>query len=121
MKNKMMLFLFALTLSTVSAGEPRGADPLDANPWFEQGNLFSLKVVPKDRSLQVFVVGHEVHSYRPEELEVEAYVMSEGERSALPVEKKNGSFLITPPDESSKVRLKMRHLEEQEEIELRRK
>ena len=117
----MRVFLFASLLLWVCASAASDLTPEElhrSEPLYKKGRLFEIKIVPSAKSLQVFLVGHKVHSYAPDEIKVKAYVVSRETKSDLDVKKQNGSFVIARPDSPANMKINVRHLLDEEEFEL---
>ena len=89
-----------------------------SEPLYRKGHLFELKIVPGEKSFQVFLVGHKVHAYKSREIKMKAYVVSHEATSDVDVKSQKGSFLISRPKLPAKMKLKVSHREQEEEFEL---
>ncbi|MEZ4871810.1 MAG: hypothetical protein R2827_06090 [Bdellovibrionales bacterium] len=110
MSLRIILILLSLGLSRVLWAQPSIDEA--ATGISQQGQLFTIKLVPGDKSLKLYVVGNEAAEVRKSIYGVEASVFVGDEVKTLVVTPNSDHYIISRPKNSKELNLRLRSTSE---------
>jgi hypothetical protein len=108
--NVAVSFVVASTAFAINESEPFNS----TNPNLRAGQMFTVKVVPAGKELDIFVTGRRVKKIVFDDLELQTMIQSGEKRWFVPVKRKDGHFRIAKPVDmadgaASKLKVEVRH------------
>lgn len=113
--------ILAMTIALGCVGATNvGAQPEDLDvrtPKLKEGQLFTVKLVPAGKEMQIFFAGHKQAEVKMSELGLQAYVRGSGGQMRSVTATNRGTYFTVPASEGSELRLKVDYQGKQEEYQ----
>lgn len=119
-QSSALVLLSAIFTSIIASSQPALDRPLDSN--LKAGQLFTVRIVPKSKSIDVFVAGNSAAKFDWADVQMVATFTIGKKRWVVVPGKTDDHFVITRPVESAsesktQLRLKLDHKENDETLE----
>lgn len=118
--NKIIMALCIISIGIGAWGQPQSGAAIPEMK--TTGSLFTVRIVPKEKQLGVFIVGNQVADFSIEDAGLKAYLMIGKKKRPLDVTKTATNFVINEDvQRPAQLRFEISHKKQRENIELKLK